>query len=355
MNLEDKLKETFMKHAEDVKPDAGSWDGVETKLRRAHYARVVMVSTLTVAAIAAVAIVLPQLRSTKTPRSGFTSPTATQEPSPTASPTPAGIDTTGWSARVGTQSDFSLLIPPDWKGGWFEGYWDFEPNGLPGLPEGGNTFAVEVHVESGNYQSFAQEFAAKDTIGGRKTLWWQKSDTKYSYAIQWTDCSAGRPDCSPDTSERTLLVDVSGSTAALWQKYKATGLKVVDTIAVYDGSTPAHGTLAAGTSMDAYTRAMVRFMDARAEGIGAEEEACCNASEKMDMFYSVGTLDLSGWKDLGGRTSAASAAAVTFRVEVIAGQGTETSRHVEDITVGYESGRQSDAETPVVIDMQVET
>ena len=40
MSIEQDLKETFMKHAEDVRPDVQSWPAVEKKVRRAHTQRV---------------------------------------------------------------------------------------------------------------------------------------------------------------------------------------------------------------------------------------------------------------------------------------------------------------------------
>ena len=61
MSFEQDLKETFMRHAEDVRPDTESWPAVEKKVRRNHYARTVTASVATVALIAAAAILLPRI------------------------------------------------------------------------------------------------------------------------------------------------------------------------------------------------------------------------------------------------------------------------------------------------------
>jgi hypothetical protein len=349
MNLEDQIKETLMKHAADVRPDAGSWDGVETKVRRAHYARVAFVSTLTVALIAAAAIVLPRLGS-ETPKSSFTgtTPSASSEVSPTTTPTPVGIDTSGWRPRVGTQADFQLLLPPDWKGGWFEGYWDFEPKGLPGLPGGGDTFAIEVNLESGDYRNVAPKGAEATRIGERSALAWSPSEGHSSFAVQWTDCPAGA-DCVSG-SERTLLVNMSGSTTALGQKYGAVGKEIVQTVRVYDGSAPAHGT-AVGIPDDPYRRTLITFLDARVEGIGAEDLMCCSAPDfyASDGLYGLGRDSVVSFT-VHSVSEAASAATSTY--EVTLRYENDRSR-TESISVVYESGKASSTAVPKIGDAKL--
>ena len=359
MNLEDKIKESLMKHAEDVRPDVTSWDAVEGKLRRAHYARVVMVSTLTVALIAAAAVVIPRLGTTKNPSSGFSSPGA----STTASSLPAPeIKGTVHASPV---YGFKITIPDGWRAGFFEGVYEYGPENLPMLAQGGDTFAVTVDILHGRYDSFSKDIANSNagtttqqtTVKGHAAEQVQLNNdpTRQMWLfLDWDSCLKGAPQCTNPEEGITLQVHVSANTKSLWDKYGSTAAGVMGSIDTYDGSRPVHGTLASDETDDVYTRALVRFMDARAEGVGAEDLVCCTAASQADMYYSVGTLDLSGWTDLGGRTVSASTATSTYRVDVIAGQGTETSHHVESITVGYKSGQQSDTETPVVLDVKLE-
>src|SRR5687767_14710818 len=99
---------------------------------------------MSVVAIIAGALLVPRLaRDTVDPAAGF----ATAPPTDTATPSPqpsSGVPD-GWVGRAGVDHGFSIHLPQDWRGGWFEGRWDFHPKGLPGINEGGDTFTVEVH------------------------------------------------------------------------------------------------------------------------------------------------------------------------------------------------------------------
>ena len=61
MSLESRLKESIMKHAEDVKPDARTWPVIEKRIARGRRIAVI-VSTVSVAVlIAAAALITPHL------------------------------------------------------------------------------------------------------------------------------------------------------------------------------------------------------------------------------------------------------------------------------------------------------
>ncbi|MGZ4141966.1 MAG: hypothetical protein ACXVQY_05600 [Actinomycetota bacterium] len=299
MSLEQDLKNAFEQHARDAQPDGESWATVERKIRRAHKQRVALLSTVTVAVVVAAAVLIPRI-GTKPESRGFTNPsvtpTATSAPTPSVTPTPIESPSAGpaipdgWQRRVGVQSAFQLAIPADWKGGWFEGTWDFEPKGQPSVAEGGDLFAVTVTVQAGAYdQAASGRHASKTTVNGMRALTWTTGTDHLWYAVEWFACPGYTSECSSNFETRTLVVHLFASTRALWDQYLSTGKEIVTTIAHYDGSTPVHGTIAKGIAVDDFTKVLVRFLDARVEGIGAEDSMSAKA---QDQYGSGGALDL---------------------------------------------------------------
>jgi hypothetical protein len=330
MSLEDEVKQAFTKHEEDARADGQSWVSVEKKVARVHRQRVALVSTLTLALIAGLAIVIPRLGNDRD-NGGFANPTATPTASTAPSPEPSassGAVPDGWQARAGVQSGFAVAIPPDWKGGWFEGYWDFEPKGYPSTSQDGNTFALSISVQPGDYHDAAAgQHTTSLTIGDRDALSWSAQPMHLQYAVDWQGCPDYATECSSNFSTRTLIVNMFGSTAELWAKYQTIGEQVVSTIRPYDGSTPAHGTIDPAAKLDAYSNTLIRFLDARVEKIGADEMTCCKVTNSPS-FY-----DMTGYNVTTLTTHSASAATATFIVEETQpGGGLITER----ITVGYE-------------------
>jgi len=190
---------------------------------------------------------------------------------------------------------FWLRVPPDWKGGWFEGTWDFEPKTLPSPAEGGNTFTVTLSVVSGEFDSIAPRGAKEIMLDAAPEVRvWTPGPRRETYAVPWDGCPGYVGECAG--TARTLLVRVTGSTDALWNKYLPVGRAVVRTLETYNGDNPIHGRApqydgAADFPDDPVTTALVRFLDARAEGIGADELYCCNAT---DLYAKDGLYELNG-------------------------------------------------------------
>jgi hypothetical protein len=361
MSLENEVKEAFKKHSDDARPAVESWHAVETKVRRAHKQRLVYSSALSIMVVAAIAIVLARSPGGNESK-GFTNPSATPTESSTPSPgvgpsttptakppAPSSTIPDGFKARAGVQSGFAVDIPKDWKGGWFEGYWDFEPKGLPSTAQGGDTFALVVTVEPGNYRdATGGVHSTQTTIGGRNALMWSTDALHLSYAVEWPGCPNYEPSCLSSTSPQRLIIRLYGSTHGLWDSYQALGRRAAATVHVYDGTEPEHGTFNAGVKIDDYSKALVRFMDARVEGIGADELMCCNAVT----FYSRdGGLYEQGIEatiryivDAG--TVNLSAAETTYSVAVTYKDG---SKRIERISVGYESGKVRSGEVPKIL------
>src|SRR5437764_637069 len=103
----------------------------------------------------------------------------------------------GFTRRAGVQAGFANDIPKDWKGGWFEGTWDFEPKGLPSTSEDGSTFALTVRVELGRYQdAFPGVTTTPTVIEGRNALTASPDRRHVFWAVYWNMCSNYARRCS---------------------------------------------------------------------------------------------------------------------------------------------------------------
>lgn len=329
MSLDNDIKDALRRHEADARATDTAWAGIESRIRRAHHRRMALASTLSVAVIAAAAVLIPKLGSNQPDRGNFTNPTATPtatSPEPTATPTPtapANAIPSGWQRRVGIQSGFQIAMPADWKGGWFEGTWDFEPKSLPGDAQGGDTFVVLVTLEPGNYDASLVAGAQATEINGSRAYVWQANTKETDYRIEWNFCNGYAPSCSSNFETQTLRVTIRGSTSQLWSQYESTGRQIVETIAAYDGATPVHGTVAASIQEDDFSKALVRFMDTRVEGIGADELMSQTASS----FYA----DHGGLYDLNGSI------AQIYAIE-LATTAQKASSEQFDVRVSYASG-----------------
>src|SRR5438445_3961174 len=154
--------------------------------------RITLLAILALALIAASAIFIPKVvgaRSSKKPAPNLTTPptkpVATSPTTPRTSGTPVAV-TSAWPARVSVMDGFWLRVPPDWKGGWFEGTWDFEPKTLPSPAEDGNTFTVTLSVVSGEFDSIAPRGAKKIMLDAAPEVRvWLPGPRRETYSIPW--------------------------------------------------------------------------------------------------------------------------------------------------------------------------
>ena len=115
MSLDDDIKQALHRHESDVHQPARAWNDIERSVRRGHRVRSAAVSLGAAAAIAAVAIVVPQLSSKQNPAPIITAPpTETNQPTPTTSPAPvtpqllAKIDVSAYKLAAGGDSIWAL-------------------------------------------------------------------------------------------------------------------------------------------------------------------------------------------------------------------------------------------------------
>jgi hypothetical protein len=215
----------------------------------------------------------------------------------------------------------------------------------------GATFAVELSVASGEYDKIAPRSSKEIQLdAGRVARVWMASPRHELYAIAWDGCPGYVGECADPA--RTLIVRVTGSTNVLWNKYLAVGRAVVRTIEMYNGDNPIHGRApqydgAPDFPNDPVTTALVRFLDARAEGVGADELYCCNATGLYtnDGLYELNSKVLVSyefWRVAGtiGTTSG------RFRVVLQYKGGTSRT---EMISVAFQKGEAWPRNVPSVV------
>jgi hypothetical protein len=362
MSLEDEVKEAFKKHELDARAEGQSWDAVEKKVRRAHKQRLAYSSALSLVIIAAIAIIVVRSPGSNESR-GLTgsspsptetaTPSTSPEPSTTAPPEPASNIPSGFVARVGVQSGFAVDIPKDWKGGWFEGTWDFEPKGQPSTAEGGNLFAVTVAVRDGSYEQAATGHHATDTtVNVYRAKTWSSGTNDLWYAVDWTEtCPGYAPECSSNFKVRTLVLHLFASTTGLWDQYLPTGKEIVSTVHMYDGTIPVHEFGGPMVATDALDAVLHRFLDARVEGVGAEDlmsdaaqAAFADSSNCLDLYQQRKTDKPWAGYEILSRLDQGSGKA---RFLILMKTDPNTGGYIEGLVVG--PGRVNGTTVPVSI------
>jgi hypothetical protein len=112
-------------------------------------------------------------------------------------------------------------------------------------------------------------------------------------------------------------------------------LRIVYTLWVYDGSIPAHGVFRTPAN-NAFNNSLTRFMDARVEGVGAEDLMCCsiaNVFAQNGELYQVQGSPITQWRVIDEN---AVPAGLRYRVQWE--YGTNSEGEEAEITVAYQDG-----------------
>lgn len=298
MSFDNDLKQAFERHSGDVSPTPGAWTGVDRRIRRSHRIRTALATAGGAAAIVAAAIVVPKIVS---------NPSRIENPIESPSPTPAPV--TDETAVFRNERDgYWLQYPKDWRFGEFEAQIAFQPPGVPSIVEGGSTFAVELWVDQGDYDNpdrlGTYEGGTADvldtTVAGRPAKVRQhdqrdgsKIARSVTYTVDWTGvyCPPGAPCPVPGPSVLIVHIQATPSEEPLWDRYSEAGLAMVDSIRLNNASSlPSNtavatrrGSVGANVEYDDTTAAVVKFMEARIEGGGAEPWLSSNAKQQYDM------------------------------------------------------------------------
>jgi hypothetical protein len=272
MSFDNDLKQAFKRHSGDVSPTPGAWTGVERRIRRSHRIRAALATAGGAAAIVAAVVVVPSV---------LNKPGLTPQPPATEGPTspPVSEDT---SVFRNERDGYWLQYPKDWRFGEFEAHVSFQPPGLPGIEEGGETFAAELWVDAGRFDDAERTGSgSRDaTIAGRPA---KVVETGYG-------CPKNGP--CPVASPSVLIVTLQAtlSDEPLWDRYGDLAIKLAESIRLNNASTTPtendvktrRGAVAAGVPYDSATSSVVRFMEARIEAGGAEPWITSNAKQQYD-------------------------------------------------------------------------
>ncbi|MFN2614895.1 MAG: hypothetical protein ABR552_08800 [Actinomycetota bacterium] len=346
MSFEDDIKQAFARHAGDASPTEDAWPRVESTIGASHVRRAVATSSLALAVIAvAVAVPLALARGGTNP-GGFANPLPPPSTSPTA---PSGpFAEPGWS--VAAADGFAVQLPPGWKSGWWEGTWEYEPTGSPSLAQGGDTFAVTVTLR-GNRDELPKQSGTISSIDGVVASRIEEPRRVFVVAEWPGHCHVTDENCTTEFRSQIMIVTLRADTNALWAKYSALGESILRSIKHYDGSTPLHGSLDPMVPADDLTKAVVRFMDARVEGVGAEGLLCCDATGfyTTDRLYQPNGHSLLGYQIHPGTDESAGRTYVVTVMFDTNGEF-ELSGMSETITVGHLAGQGASGSAPLVID-----
>jgi hypothetical protein len=362
MSLEDEVREAFRKHGDDAQPDMRSWNAVEKKVRRAHHQRVAFVSTLTVAAIAVVAVLVPRLGANKTTKGTFLGQTPsasskpsshpTSRPSATSQPLPQGFgeyrdDGEGWQ----------LAYPTTWKTSRFEGTTEYFPPGAPSPEQGGPSFWVSVSIRDGapSAQKGGPVTASTDldhrTAGVTITGPPGGGETRL-YEYNWTGLCVSRDSCPAGAA--TLQLIVQGTDATWWDRYHTTGESIVQTLEIAKTATTKgdvqtrHGIVSASAAQhyDIFTSTLVQFLNARVEGGNAESFMSPQATRQfadpsncLELYETRATHKQWTNYEVIGRFNATAKATFTLRMLTDPNNG----GFVESLVVGR-SGSSADVQ-----------
>ncbi len=300
MSLENDLKETFMKHAEDVRPDVQSWPTVEKKVRRGHTARVVTSSTLTVALIVAAAIVLPRLASNKTSHGFINKGKFTPVP---GTPAHSIRPVAGKTTFVDEQGGWLLQYPTKWKEQVFSGDIEFQPPGLHVAKNGASdtVFVTQVMFQSGNYQTpFTQIGGGAHVtqrnieIGGMPALELTITNKLngqmlgLAYQLDWTHWCAQH--CAPQGLNTVLVFNIASGNPGYWRSFGPDARAIANSIRplANTGGTAGpvrtrYGSAQGSFTLDPFSATLIAFMDERlvtvntGAGSLAETYMCCQA------------------------------------------------------------------------------
>jgi hypothetical protein len=333
MSLDRDIKEAFAMHSSDVRENPEALAELNAKVTRAHQRRLTAITGTTIALLIAAVVVVPKLIESPQPQ-GF----ATTDPTTSPSPSPSALADPSSRATFRNERDgYETIYPRDWKIGRFEAAVEFTPPGLPGLPVGDDTFSVEAMLLLGETPSAGEPgltFAPGEPRSGRDSYEASANDAngqRHVYRIDWAASACPAADC-----EATLRVMVFGSTDELWEKYYLLGEDIArsmaplsDELGAEDGVTTLYGSVTHGGAYREDTAVLVRFLDARSSGGGAEPYMTSEAKKNFENLYGLGDNAWLSYEILSREAGDANSVEFTIRIE--AGQG---HKSYETIGVG---------------------
>lgn len=299
-DIESRVEEALMRRSTDVEPEpSADWDGVQRGVHRAQRMRVAVSTVAALALIGAGVFVVPKLMNRDSgggvARPG---PTATGTPSPSV-PTPAVP--AGWSPLVYDEHGYWIVLPDEWRSGWFEGHAEYRPEGLPGLAVGEDTFAVETYWTEGSIAT-PQGTRTETEINGMKASRWEAPDqggahiVTYEVELPCKEPYYAEPPADINCGSTLLRVVVYASTQELWAEHGETGERIARSLHHASEQMPSgitsYRTFTGRSSVpwDVKTWLVTRFMESRIFGDMERMDSYMTANAKKQYDAKEGGL-----------------------------------------------------------------
>jgi hypothetical protein len=232
MRIEDKLGDAMRRAVVDEPLPRDVWESFQRRAERSRRARMVagVVASLAVIAVAVVAV--PRITSgdRRVGVAGSPSPSA----SVSSSPQPA------YKVHTSSEQAWAFQAPPDWRAGTFEGEYEVNLPGLPGMTVGEDTYALAVMLRNERFDAspdagmrWEGPLANPELFGDRAYMEYMRVEANGGvYHVYRVDWSGPNVYCAPDTrcATATLQVTVLASTKELLGKYATIGQRFLESI-----------------------------------------------------------------------------------------------------------------------------
>lgn len=307
MSLEREIKESLGRHADDARPGPAGLSAIERKVARAHRRRLGLVTGAGVIVLAAIGLALPRLLPDNNP--GLYNPGDDPSVDATATATPVEM-----KVFRNERDAYQLSMPKDWSVTRFEGTVELLPPGQVGrnarggwrAGAEGDGFSVELQQfvrqpydePDPDYMEAGYDYAPTEPVGGRNAVRAERVEKNGSrevvVRIDWTGAGCGK-DVLCDAETATLRISMLATSAELWDRFEADGQIALEMLStLQDAPEPAgtvttlYGTVDDGVPYDDVTQFVVRFMDARIEGAGAESFLTTETSQQYEQYEAGG-------------------------------------------------------------------
>jgi hypothetical protein len=252
--IEDHFAEALRRAVASEPPVGDPWARFARRVRRERRRRAAAAGLAAVATAVAAWAVAPRLlgrgEGLAPATTGSPSAPATATPSPSPAPSESA-DTAGWATLAVDEDDYRLRYPPGWRTTVFEGVHEVLAPGQPATAVGEPTLAVTLALLREPYDDPAWASLGPFERGRwsdgrpwvRREVREEGGSRRVETRIDWSTCVPGvtlgprGQGCERVPSGvRALVVTVHVGSDALWERYGADALRVVDSV-TYDGPT----------------------------------------------------------------------------------------------------------------------
>lgn len=157
---------------------------------------------------------------------------------------------------------YTIAYPDGWSVNRFEGHDELWPSQLPSLEQGGLTLAIDITTPDLSSGPGCTWEAGRAKVAGRPASFCEETQANGGID-EWFAVDIG-------TRPVKLVVHVVAGTPELHGQYTGLVREILDTIEPIAKPVPANGTVREGIPRNAYTSALIGFLEARVRGTGAD-------------------------------------------------------------------------------------